>query len=232
MLRIRPAAQRGVARFDGVDSRHSFSFGDYFDPEFMGFRALRVINEDRVAAKTGFPRHPHRDMEILTYVLSGQLEHKDSLGNGAIIKPGEIQYMSAGSGIQHSEMNPSKDEQVHLLQIWILPTQRGTPPRYGQNAIEGYKQPGKVCLLASKDGRDGSIEIRQDVDLFAAFPSAKQPVTIALKDNRAAWIQVAGGSVRVNGKALGQGDGASSEGDSALRIESDSDAEVLVFDMV
>jgi redox-sensitive bicupin YhaK (pirin superfamily) len=227
MVIARRAGERGVTRFDWLDSRHTFSFGDYHDPRHMGFRALRVINEDVVAPGTGFPTHPHRDMEILTWVLAGALEHEDSLGNGSVIRPGEAQIMSAGTGIRHSEFDHSATEPVHLLQIWILPEREGLPPRYDQRPIEGEG----LRPVATRDGRDGSVRIFQDVRLLVARLGAGERIVEPLAPGRHAWVQVARGALRVNGIAFAAGDGAALTDEPEVALVADGAAEALVFDL-
>ena len=231
MITVRPAAERGASRIDWLDSRHTFSFAEYYDPEHMGFRALRVINDDRVAPGAGFPTHPHRDMEILTYVLDGALEHKDSLGTGSVIRPGEVQIMSAGTGIRHSEFNHSKTEPVHFLQIWMLPERNGLPPRYGQKAFDAATRRGQLKLVASRDGRDDTVRIFQDIDIYAANLAKDDRVSHALKAGRHGWIQVARGAVTVNGKALVEGDGAAVSNEPRIDIAGNGAAEILLFDL-
>jgi quercetin 2,3-dioxygenase len=228
-MQIRKASERGGANHGWLDTKHTFSFADYYDPKFMGFRALRVINEDKVAPDRGFGRHPHADMEILTYVLDGELAHKDSMGNGSIIRPGEVQRMSAGTGVTHSEMNPSKTTPVHFLQIWIIPDKPGHSPSYDQKAFPDRK--GKLRVVASPDGRDGSIAIHQDTVVEAAVLAPGERVEHVLAPGRFAWIQVARGSVEVSGHALAAGDGAAVKGDGTLALAATTDAEVLVFDL-
>lgn len=227
MLHLRKADARGHANHGWLDSWHTFSFADYHDPEHVSFSALRVINEDRVSPGEGFPTHPHRDMEIITYVLEGALEHKDSLGTGSVIRPGEVQRMSAGSGIRHSEFNHSPSEPVHFLQIWIMPDRQGVKPGYEQKRI-GLD--GQLRLVASPDGRDGSVTIHQDARVYAARLNGGA-VTHALAPGRRAWLQVARGAVNINGTALQAGDGAGIENESALRLAADGSAEVLLFDL-
>jgi quercetin 2,3-dioxygenase len=231
MITIRPAAERGKANFGWLDSRHTFSFGHYHDDAHMGFGPLRVINEDRVTPGAGFDTHGHRDMEILSYVLEGELAHKDSIGTGSVIRPGEVQRMSAGTGIRHSEFNPSKQAPVHFLQIWILPEREGLKPGYEQSAfpLDGK---GKLHLVASGDGRDASLTINQDVDLYAGRLSEGEIVGRTLRDGRLGWLQVARGAVALNGMALATGDGAAIEAETDLVIRAESDAEILLFDMV
>lgn len=237
MITIRPSSERGHLDHGWLDTYHTFSFGEYVDPRHMGFRALRVINEDRVAPGQGFGEHPHRDMEILTYVLAGELQHRDSLGTGAIIRPGQVQYMAAGTGILHSEFNPSRDTPVHLIQIWIKPARRGAPPRYEQRDFpslqEGSAGQGRAALtlLASADGRDGSIAINQDAAVYAAALQRGQLVRHELADGRGAWLQVLRGSISVAGHTLNAGDGAAVTEESAIELRADADAEVLLFDL-
>jgi redox-sensitive bicupin YhaK (pirin superfamily) len=231
MMAIRRSEDRGNVNFGWLKSRHSFSFGRYYDPEFMGFGPLRVINEDRVEPGRGFDTHGHSDMEIITYVLDGQLEHKDSLGNGSVIRPGDVQRMSAGTGVRHSEFNASEDEPVHFLQIWILPEREGAEPSYEQKTFATDERRGRLRLVGSRDGRDGSVTVHQDVDLYAAVLSEGEQVSHALADGRKGWLQVARGRVVVNGNELEAGDGVAVEGDQELRVASATDAEVLLFDM-
>jgi hypothetical protein len=231
MITIRPGDERGVANFGWLDSRHSFSFGHYYDPNHMGFGVLRVINEDWVKPGTGFDTHGHRDMEIVTYVLAGALEHKDSLGNGSIIRPGEVQRMTAGTGIRHSEYNPSKTDPVHLLQIWILPEREGLAPGYEQKAIPDADSGGRLRLIGSRDGRDGSVTIHQDVDLYAGLFAAGEGTRLDLRPGRGVWVQVAHGDVNINGVNLNAGDGAAITDADAVEIEGRKGGEVLVFDM-
>ncbi len=231
MIVRRPANERGRANFGWLDSRHTFSFGEYYDPRFMGFRALRVINEDRVKAGAGFPTHPHRDMEILSYVMEGALAHKDSMGTGSIIRPGDVQRMSAGTGVLHSEMNPSPTEAVHFFQIWLLPEKRGIAPGYEQKRFEAEEKQGRLKLVASRDARDGAITINQDVDLYAGVFGAGETARLPLRPGRHAWVQVARGAVSLNGTPLEQGDGAAVSEEGALDLQSTSDAELLVFDL-
>ncbi len=232
MITLRPAQERGSAYFGWLDSRHTFSFGEYYDPNHMGFADLRVINEDKVAPGQGFTTHGHRDMEIVSYVLEGALEHKDSLGNGSVIRPGDVQRMSAGTGIMHSEFNASKTESVHFLQIWILPEQKGIEPGYEQKNFTDAEKRGKLRLVGSRDGRDGSITIHQDVNLYAALLSEGDEVSQALASGRVAWLQVARGAVQLNGQTLTAGDGAAISNESNITLRGMAeDAEVLLFDM-
>ena len=231
-LTLRKANERGHADFGWLNSRHTFSFGQYHDPAHMGFGPLRVINDDKVAGGEGFPAHPHANMEIVTYVLDGGLEHKDSLGTGSVIRPGDVQRMSAGTGIRHSEFNASETEPVHFLQIWIMPERAGVAPGYEQKSFSVADKKGRLRLAGSRTGRDGSVTIRQDVDLYAGVFASGDKVTHDMVDGRIAWVQVARGSVRVNGLDLAEGDGLAIEDVRALELEGIDDAELLVFDMV
>ena len=231
MLVHRPAAARGHANHGWLDSWHTFSFADYYDPQHMGFRALRVINEDFVNPGRGFGTHHHEDMEIITYVLEGELAHKDSLGNGAAIRPGEVQRMSAGTGIDHSEFNHSKDALVHLLQIWILPERRGLTPSYEQKVFPIEQTQNGLLLVAARDGRDGAVTVHQDVALYAGKLAAGARIEHALAPGRHAWLQVARGSVEVSGQKLRAGDGLAASDEAKLAISANEDAEVLLFDL-
>jgi quercetin 2,3-dioxygenase len=231
MINIRKSNERGRANHGWLDTHFTFSFADYFDPEHVQFRTLRVMNDDRVAGGGGFPMHPHRDMEIVTYVLEGALEHRDSMGNGSVIKPGDVQYMSAGSGVTHSEFNASKTEAVHLYQIWMLPEKKGLKPAYDQKNFSEAEKRGKLRLVASADGRDGSVKIRQDNELYATVLSAGDSVRHALKPERHAYVQVARGSVKLNGQQLAEGDGAAISAEKAVELMGVKDAEVLLFDL-
>lgn len=222
---------RGRAKIGWLDSYHTFSFGNFYDPNRMGFRTLRVINDDRIAPGAGFGTHPHRDMEILTYVLEGALEHKDSLGTGSIIRPGEAQIMSAGTGISHSEYNHSQTDGVHLLQIWILPDKQGLKPRYEQKAFPLEEKLGKLRLIAAKDGRDGAVTIYQDVDLYTSVLEAGNVVNYHVQPHRYAWLQIAQGIVTLNGEELRAGDGVQISGEEELEITTDVGAEILLFDL-
>lgn len=230
-LNLRRANDRGHADFGWLDSRHTFSFGRYIDRNHMGFGPLRVINDDRVAAGGGFSTHPHADMEIITYILEGALAHKDSLGTGSVIRPGDVQRMSAGTGIEHSEFNASKTDSVHLLQVWIMPESKGVAPSYEQKAFSEAEKRGQLRLVASRDGRDGSVTILQDADMYATLLNAGQSVRHTLRPGRGAWVHVALGSVSLNGERLEAGDGASIETAGELILEGAADSEVLVFDM-
>lgn len=231
MITLRKADARGHFDFGWLDTRHTFSFGEYHDPDHMGFRTLRVINEDRVAAGEGFGTHPHRDMEILTYVLEGALAHRDSMGNGSAILPGEVQRMSAGTGITHSEHNHEKAGATHLLQIWILPARQGLEPSYEQRAFAAEEKRGALRLVASGDGRDGSVTLHQDADLYATLLAPGQKVEFRPGAGRGQWVQVARGEVSLNGVALRAGDGAAVEGEATLALEGLRPAEVLLFDL-
>jgi len=231
MITLRQSSDRGHANHGWLDSYHTFSFANYYDPNHMGFRALRVINEDWVQSGKGFGTHGHRDMEIITYVLDGVLEHKDSLGNGAVITPGEVQRMSAGTGIMHSEFNPSQTEPVHLLQIWILPDRQGLQPSYEQRAFGLEERQGKLRLIAARDGREGAVTIHQDVDLYSAVLQKGDRVSYQLQPNRYGWLQVAKGEVNLNGSALKAGDGVALSEAESLKIGTDTSAEILLFDL-
>jgi quercetin 2,3-dioxygenase len=231
MINIRRSEQRGGGNFGWLNTRHTFSFDTYHDPKYMGFRSLRVINEDVVQAGEGFPTHPHRDMEIITYVLEGALGHKDSLGTGSVIRPGDGQRMSAGRGIRHSEMNASDTDPVHLLQIWILPDRGGIEPSYEQKSFPPEEKQGKLRVIASPDGENGSVTIHQDAKLYVSLLAPGEKVTHELATNRYAWLQVAKGSVELNGKLLQQGDGAAVSEEQRLTIEGKENAEVLLFEL-
>jgi len=229
MITIRKAAERGHFDHGWLDTWHTFSFADYYDPEFMGFRTLRVINDDRVAPGRGFGTHGHRDMEIITYVIEGALAHRDSMGTGSIIHPGEVQRMSAGTGVMHSEMNASLEEPVRLLQIWILPERRGMPPGYEQKEFSEDERRGKLRLVASNDAREGAVKIHQDVALYASLLNGG-PVTHEFAPNRYGWLQIARGDVEINGQKMKQGDGAAIADERTVTI-SGSGAEILLFDL-
>ena len=231
MIRIRPAAERGRTRLGWLDSAHSFSFGDYHDPRFEGFSKLRVVNDDRVAPGGGFPTHGHRDMEILSWVLDGALEHRDSLGTGSVIRPGEIQRMTAGTGVLHSEYNASKAEPVRFLLLWILPERRGLLPSYEQKAVAPGALEGRFALLAAPEGEGGAVTIRQDVRLLAARLASGASASVALAPGRRAWVQVARGSVHLGSSPLEEGDGAAVEGEALPVLRATGRAEVLVFDL-
>jgi redox-sensitive bicupin YhaK (pirin superfamily) len=231
MIVVRPAAERGKANHGWLDSRHTFSFADYHDPEHMGFGALRVINEDRVAPGAGFPTHPHRDMEIISYVLEGALEHKDSLGTGSVIRPGDVQRMSAGTGVRHSEFNASRSEPVHFLQIWVIPERGGLPPSYEQKSFKLAERTNAFRLVASPDGRDGSLTVHQDAKLYSSVLLPGGGARLEVPAGRHVWVQIARGGATVNGRALAAGDGAAVTGETALDFASEDGGEILVFDL-
>ena len=231
MIQIRKSNERGHANHGWLDSHFTFSFAEYFDPEHVQFRTLRVMNDDRIAGGGGFPTHPHRDMEIVTYVLDGALEHRDSMGNGSVIRPGDVQYMSAGSGVRHSEFNASKTEPVHLYQIWMLPEKTGLKPTYDQKNFCEAEKRGKLRLVASPDGRSGSVKIRQNNELYATILPDGESVRHELKPNRHAYVQVARGSVALNGKQLDEGDGAAVSAEKSVELTGVNNAEVLLFDL-
>lgn len=225
------AGDRGVANHGWLSSRHTFSFGHYYDPRRIGFSDLRVINDDRVAPGRGFGTHPHRDMEILSYVLDGALEHKDSMGTGSVIVPGDVQLMSAGTGVRHSEFNHSHETPVHFLQIWVGPAEKGAAPRYQQTNVAAADKRGKLAPIVSPDGNGGSLTIRQDTRIYAGLFDGDERATLELAPDRFAYVHVARGSVTVNGVTLGEGDGARIRGEQALTFADGKDAEVLVFDL-
>lgn len=235
MLTLRKANERGHANFGWLDTYHTFSFSSYYDPRHMGFRALRVINDDRVSAGAGFPTHPHRDMEIITYVLSGAVEHRDSMGTGSVVRPGEVQRMSAGTGVTHSEFNPSKSEPLHLLQIWLLPAREGQQPSYEQRAFPEEERRGKLRRVADPEGREGAVTVHQDATLFATLLAPGQEVAHDLAEGRHAFVHVARGHAEVNGERLGPGDGAALSKEAHVRLRGagpeGEEAEVLVFDL-
>jgi redox-sensitive bicupin YhaK (pirin superfamily) len=231
MLQLRPSAERGYADHGWLKARHTFSFANYFDRSQMGFRALRVINEDRVAPKMGFGEHAHNDMEILTYVLEGAIEHRDSLGHGEILRPGEVQYMRAGSGIRHSEFNPSADSPLHLLQIWLLPNQRGLTPDYAQRPFPIHSEPDRLHLVASTDGRGGSIPIHADAELYAATLTPGAAIKQPLQRFNNGWLQLVRGSMTANDVAMEAGDGLALTGEDTLSLHSAAGAEFLFFEL-
>ncbi len=231
MITLRRANDRFHTLIDWLDSRHSFSFGEHQDPRHMGFRSLRVINDDKVAAGGGFPTHAHRDMEILSYVLEGTLEHHDSMGNGSLIRPGDLQRMSAGTGVRHSESNPTPDAPVHFLQIWILPERPGLPPGYEQRAFPEAERRGRLRLIASRDGRQGSVTVHQDAALYSALLDNGQQVTHQLAPGRHAWVQVARGKARVGGQELDAGDGAAISDEASVPLAALEPSELLLFDL-
>jgi redox-sensitive bicupin YhaK (pirin superfamily) len=231
MINFRDRGTRGQTRTGWLDSRHSFSFGHYYDPAQMGFRSLRVINEDRVIPGAGFPRHGHRDMEIISYILEGALEHKDSLGNGAVIRPGDVQRMSAGTGIEHSEFNPSAAEPVHFLQIWIMPDRDGLRPGYEQKPFPLEERRGRLRLVAAPDGQEGAIKVHQDARLYIANLASGERVSHMIENGRGAWVQVARGIAALNGTEMWEGDGAAAEDEAVLKLEAETNAEILLFDL-
>jgi redox-sensitive bicupin YhaK (pirin superfamily) len=231
MINIRKSEDRGHANHGWLDTHFTFSFADYYDPKHVHFRTLRVMNDDRVAGGGGFPMHPHRDMEIVTFVLEGALEHRDSMGNGSVIKPGDVQYMSAGTGVRHSEFNASETEPVHLYQIWMFPDKEGYRPAYDQKNFSEAEKRGKLRLVASPDGRAGSVKIRQGNELYATLLGDAETVKHELKPERHAYVQVARGSVKLNGVTLGEGDGAAISNEKAVELTGIKDAEVLLFDL-
>ena len=230
MITIRKAEDRGHANHGWLDAHHSFSFAGYHDPKWMGFRSLRVLNDDIIAGGGGFGTHPHRDMEIITYILSGALEHKDSMGNGRVIRPGEVQYMAAGTGVEHSEFNHSETDPAHLLQVWIVPDRKGAKPAYAERSF-AKAATGRLHLVASKGGRDGSIPINQDADVYLAKLNAGDLVKHELNAGRHAWVQVAEGEVKLNGRALKTGDAAALSDEPGLELAADKPAQVLLFDL-
>ena len=231
MLTIRQSNQRGHFNHGWLNTYHTFSFDQYYDPRYMGFRSLRVINEDFVASGRGFPKHGHRDMEIITYILEGALKHEDSMGNGSVIQPGDVQRMTGGTGVRHSEFNGSADEPVHLLQIWIIPNADNLPPSYEQKAFTVDERQNQLRLIASSDGRDGSVTVNQDVSLFASILEAGKSVEHPIDSKRYGWLQVARGAVDVNGEQANQGDGVVIVAESSLTIRASEPAEVLLFDL-
>jgi len=232
MIKVRKSDERGHASHGWLDTWHTFSFADYYDPEYMGFSSLRVINDDRIAAGAGFPTHPHRDMEIITYLLEGSLAHKDSMGNGSVIRPGDVQRMSAGTGIAHSEFNASDSEPIHLLQIWIQPNQKGLTPGYEQTTFSAAEKQGRLRLVASPDGRDGSVTIHQDAYLYAGLLNKGDHLSQTLAPGRSAYLHVARGEVELNGLHLNSGDGAAITEETNLDLATHSTAEILLFDLV
>ena len=231
MIRVRKAHHRGHAQHGWLESHHTFSFAGYHDPNQMGFRSLRVINEDRVQPGRGFDTHSHRDMEIISYVLQGALEHKDSMNNGSVIRPGDVQLMRAGTGVTHSEYNHSNEELVHFLQIWILPDEEGLEPTYDQRHVPLEERKNVLRLVASRDGREASVRVHQDAELYVTVLEEGHSVTHSLADGRHAWVQVARGCVRLNGNSLEEGDGAAVSNETMIDIAGDGQAEILVFDL-
>ncbi len=231
MLQVRKSEERGNANHGWLKSRHTFSFADYYNPKFMGFRTLRVINEDRISGGSGFGKHPHRDMEIISYVVKGALQHQDTMGNKAIIRPGEVQVLSAGTGMQHSEMNDRPSEETHFFQIWITPSQTGQAPSYGQKSFEAALETEKLVLTISKDGRKGSLAIKQDADLYVSRLEKDDVLEFDLLKNRGAWIQVVSGKLQVNGQIVTEGDGVSIENSGFLNFKAVEKSEFLLFDL-
>jgi redox-sensitive bicupin YhaK (pirin superfamily) len=231
MIELRQSNERGHQDHGWLNSFHTFSFADYYDSKHMGFRALRVINEDYVAAGEGFPTHPHRDMEIITYILSGELAHKDSMGTGSVILPGDVQKMSAGSGVKHSEFNHSKTEPVHLLQIWIMPDKTGIKPSYEQKNFPRSEKLNRLRLVGSRDAREGSVSIQQDAELYVSILEKGASVTHELSKSRYAWIQVARGQIEINGKSLSQGDAAGISEETKITISAPKESEFLLFEL-
>ncbi len=231
MITVRPSNSRGKTDIGWLDSRHTFSFSDYYDPAYTGFGPLLVINDDRVAPAKGFGTHPHKDMEIISYVVSGELQHKDSMGTGSTIRRGDVQRMTAGTGVLHSEFNPSPDQKVHFLQIWITPEKRGLTPSYEQKAFGDADKRGQLRLVASRDGREGSVTVHQDVSLYAGLLGEGEGARVAISKGRTAWVQVASGRVAVNGVGLGEGDGAAVKDETELEIVGREPSEILLFDL-
>lgn len=231
MIKIRKAEQRGHFDFGWLNTYHTFSFGDYYDPSHMGFRNLRVINEDVVQRGRGFPRHGHRDMEIFTYILQGALQHRDSIGNGSVIRPGDVQRMSAGTGVTHSESNASPDQPVHLLQIWIVPAEEGIVPDYEEKRFPELEKRNKLRLIISPDAAEGSVKIHQDARVYASLLETGHEVSHALESDRHAWLQIAAGSVKLNDLDLKQGDGAAVNQETSITIAAQEPAEILLFDL-
>lgn len=231
MLTLRKSSERGRANHGWLKSQFTFSFAEYYDPEHMGFRALRVINEDHIEGGKGFPMHPHRDMEIISFMVSGALAHKDSHGNVAVVRPGEVQRMSAGTGVAHSEFNHSPDQDAHLLQIWILPNKTGVPFSYGQKSFEQDMNEKKLVLAVSNTGRDGSISIQQDADLYLSRLMKSDSLAFEMRPGRHVWIQVVKGKIRVNGTEAEAGDGLAASEEKLLKIEASEDSELLLFDL-
>ncbi len=231
MIKIRKAAERGHFDFGWLDTSHTFSFGEYHDPEHMGFRALRVINDDLIAPAEGFGTHGHRDMEILSWIAEGALEHKDSLGTGSVIKPGDLQRMSAGSGVRHSEFNPSPKERTRLLQIWLMPEKSGLKPEYEQKHFPSESRTNRLQLIAARDGRDGALTLHQDAELWTARLDAGKSVVHSFKSGRHGWLQIVRGEVEAAGKTLGQGDGLALSDEKSLEVRAKSAAEFLLFDL-
>lgn len=231
MLQLRKSEERGLANHGWLKSRHTFSFAEYYDPQHMGFHSLRVINEDRIEGGSGFGSHPHRDMEIISYVVSGALEHKDSMGTKAIIRPGEVQRMSAGTGVVHSEYNAIPDEETHFFQIWIQPNSRGGDPGYGQKSFESELNSKKLVLVVSQDGREGSIGIKQDADMYISRLDAKDQLEFRLRPKRGAWVQIVQGRLNINGTDVSAGDALSFENEELLKFKTSDKSEFILFDL-
>ncbi len=231
MLQIRKSQERGLANHGWLKSRHTFSFADYYDPQFMGFKSLRVINEDRISGGSGFGKHPHRDMEIISYVVKGALEHQDTMGNLAVIRPGEVQKLSAGTGMMHSEQNKSEKDETHFFQIWISPNKIGLPPSYGQKSFEKELNTQKLVLAISQDGRNGSIAIQQDADIHLSKLKASDQLEFKVRKNRGVWIQVIAGKLNVNETSLSAGDAASMDSEGLLKISALESSEMMIFDL-
>lgn len=231
MITLRPAEDRGHANFGWLDSHHSFSFGSYYDPRHMGFRSLRVVNEDRVIGGAGFDTHGHRDMEIISYVLDGALAHKDNQGNGETLTPGEVQVMSAGTGILHSEFNANKDQGVHFLQMWVMPDRQGEAPDYQQKAFPAEQRLNRLTLVASPDGVDGSLRIKQDARLYLAALEAGAEITHRVAEGRGVWLQVARGTISIGDLTVSAGDGVAIEDETLVSVTADEDAEILLYDL-
>jgi redox-sensitive bicupin YhaK (pirin superfamily) len=231
MLELRRSEDRGHANHGWLDARHSFSFADYYDPQHMGFGPLRVLNDDRIAAGGGFGTHPHRDMEIITYVLDGELAHKDSMGNGSVIRPGDVQRMSAGTGVMHSEYNHARDQTTHLLQIWIEPKSRGIPPGYEEKRFAADEKRGRLRLIASTDGEDGSVKVHQDIKLYAGLIDGNEQASLDIPAGHKVYLHVASGQVNVNGVDLQAGDAIKAVNEDAIHLTKGSAAEVLLFDL-
>jgi redox-sensitive bicupin YhaK (pirin superfamily) len=231
MLQVRKSQERGLANHGWLKSRHTFSFADYYDPKFMGFKSLRVINEDRISGGSGFGKHPHRDMEIISYVVKGALEHQDTMGNLAVIRPGEVQKLSAGTGMMHSEQNKSESDETHFFQIWISPNKTGLAPSYGQKSFENQLKNQKLVLAISQDGRDGSIAIQQDADIHLSKLKALDQIEFQVRKNRGAWIQVIDGKLSINDISLSAGDAISMDSEGILKIAALEASEIMIFDL-
>lgn len=231
MIEVRRSDERGYADHGWLKTRHTFSFAEYHDPRHMGFRALRVINDDRVAPGAGFPTHPHRDMEILTYVVQGAVRHRDNLGRATVIRPGDVQRMSAGTGVTHSEFNASKTEETRLLQVWLLPSRQGLEPGYEQRHLPASERRGRLRLVASRDGRDGSITVHQDADVYAGLFGRGDGAIHEIAAGRGVWIQVVRGELRADDTRLAEGDGAAVEGERLVSLTGEGEAEILLFDL-